>query len=50
MAGQPTVFENLVIIFAPRDKDEAKTVVNFLYASWRFAAGFETQIIDNDRL
>lgn len=39
MAGQPTVSQNLVMIFAPRDDDEAKTVMNLVYASWRFAAG-----------
>lgn len=39
MAGQPTVSQNLVMIFAPRDTNEAKTVMDLLYASWHFAAG-----------
>lgn len=39
LAGQPTVSPDTVMIYAPRDKDEAKTIVALVQASWSNACG-----------
>jgi hypothetical protein len=39
LAGHPTVSKQIVLIFAPRTLDEAKTVAMLVEASWAFARG-----------
>jgi hypothetical protein len=39
LAGYPTVSKQLVLIFAPRTHEEAKTVAALVEASWAYARG-----------
>jgi hypothetical protein len=39
LAGYPTVSKQIVLIFAPRTLDEAKTVAKLVEASWAYARG-----------